>query len=351
MENYTKKQHYVPRMYLRNFNNGKEDYVFEYNHHTRFIRNTNIEKICEENYLYEVRDEEGKFLLPELKNKVEKALAVVDSADASLLNTILNKVQDEKEYIILQDEERLSLLGFIIMMLIRNPVTRDTIPEALKMSIGKELKGKGEISFAWLVTMTKIDAIGSGIENSQITFLKANIEFPFITSSMPMYFVGMPIQREFYMPLSPQIGIELHIPQNALINLNRCSIRELSQEEIDEYNCRLLQREGSIISSSEFVLKRYIDFMNDFNRSAVNPYVKANLKLLESMSDEDFRMLVALLIDNEIKNGNEVYVNPYRSMLQKGYDSEKALNQMAAAIEKEVRQALLTNKRPGDEVC
>lgn len=340
----TKKQHYVPRMYLRNFCiDGEKDKCYEYNPYTNDVRIANINNLCEENYLYEIRDEEGIFLVPELKNQIEKAFSIIENEDAGLLRDLLELIEQTRGSIVLSDDQRKKLIGFIILMILRNPVLRDVLPETLKLINGTELKTEAEIKYAWIIILLHTDIYGYEIENTQLTFLKTKESNPFITSKLPMYFSGYPIQRDFYMPLSSKVAIEMRIPENALINVNKCDIRELSIEEVDSYNCKLLDSQGSIISSSKETLNKYKSFMDDFDKSPINPYTLVNLEMLEKMQPEYFHLLIIKLVNEELKNKNEIFIETYNRLI-KDFSPDETKNKMASAIEDEVRKALICNR-------
>ena len=114
----TKRQHYVPQMYLRNFSVDEKCYVF--NPYIKIIEHKNIRDICEENYLYEIRDNEGKFLFPDSKNEIEKALSIIEGTDSKLLSSIFARIKNSREeYVTLEAEEREGLFGFIVLMLLK----------------------------------------------------------------------------------------------------------------------------------------------------------------------------------------------------------------------------------------
>ena len=59
MLNKTKKQHYVPRFYLKNFSNKNKDgyYIHCYDIDTNKTYPANIKNIAEEKYFYKIGDE------------------------------------------------------------------------------------------------------------------------------------------------------------------------------------------------------------------------------------------------------------------------------------------------------
>ncbi len=340
----TKKQHYVPQMYLNNF--AIDERCFVYNPFTKKIENNSIRNICEENYLYEIRNKEGVFLFPDSKNQLENALSQIEGQDAELIKSILSKVEKEEDYLILSNNEREGLIGFSLLMLLRNPLIRNVLPDVFKISTGIEISKKEEISFAWLFTILNIEKICPGLINSQISFLKTKQDDIFITSSFPLSFSGDTVQRDFYLPLSSQIAMELSMPDNLLINVNKCQVKNLNSQQTDFYNSKLLSRDVFLISVDEMTLIKYISFMDDFdNKKSINPYTMANLNRLEKMPSELFVIIVNKLIEEELKYKNKTVALVYNRLIKKGFSKEDAIKKIAYACADEVKKYVICNKR------
>lgn len=338
-QSITKKQHYVPRMYLRNFCiEGEKDKCFEYNPNTKSVRITNINNLCEERYLYEIRNEEGDFLVPDLKNQIEKALSIVETQDAEFLRFLLEEIEQSNDFIVLNDEQIKSLFSFIFLMILRNPAFKDALPETLKYINGTELKTKTEIKIAWIYILLNVD-YSDEIENTQITFLKTKESNPFITSELPMFFSGYPIQRDFYMPLSSKVAVEMSIATNEHYDKNMCVIRDLSIEDVDYYNCKVLNLEGSIISSSREALDKCVSYINYPDISPINLLTSANLEMFGNMQPEYFHLMMKIFVDEELANNNETFVDTFNRLI-KDISADEAKNKMAIAIEEEFRKAL-----------
>ncbi len=195
-----------------------------------------------------------------------------------------------------------------------------------------------------MITLDRSNEVVGEINNSVIGFLKTSKDNPFITTGAPFYFVGYPLQRDFYMPLSPQIAVKLSLPENSLINVNKCSISWLSKDEVIEYNCRLLSREVSIISSSKITLRKYVNYMDEADGLYFNPYVLANLKFINDMPDELFHQMIIMYITQKIENDEEVFVRTYHKMIAKGIESNKAKSYMANAIKDKIKKIAIINK-------
>ena len=344
-----KQQHYIPQMYLKNFCTDDGKKCFEYNPYIKEIRYVSISEICKEQYLYEFKIRKKDFFIKGNENKFEKLLSQIESFDADLLRKILSVVEKSKDYVFLSKDERESLLGFIMLMLLRNPAVKDALPEALKLSTGIEKLGEEEIQFAWLFTMSNIDKFGNDIESSQITFLKTTEADPFITSSFPMYFEGVPIQKNFYMPISSKVALTLEVPPNKLIRTDRCNVRLLSVNEVDAYNSLLLSRIDSIICSSKEQLEKHIMLMDQCDKIKENPYYRINVEMIKKMDKESIEKLAIKIIEYQIELGNEIYKLTYQRLIESGKTDKKALKMMASIVGEELLKAVDNNMRVDEE--
>lgn len=350
-ENITKKQHYVPQMYLRNFSSDKKR-VYVYDSVKNEIRLSNIRDICEQNYIYEVRNDKGEFVFPQTINLIEKTFSKVEAEDSAFLGKLLEKIENNTDSrVILSKDEHDSLLGFSLLMVIRNPIVKSVLPEALQISSNLKISTNEEITLAWLMIMTMIEKGFSGIENSRITFLKTTLSTPFITSELPVYFSGNPLQKDFYMPLSSTIAIELGIPDNALIDIYSSDVKNLIPDEVDLCNGKILTRDQRLISNSREWLERNVSFMNDFDNEAINPYTIAHLRLFENMGEWEFfevtKKFSKLMIFEE---KSELFNNKYQSLMKSGINSEESIELISKAIANEFRKIVICNKKPSDEL-
>jgi len=120
----TKRQHYLPQFYLRNFTNDQGK-VWCYDRFKERIYACNPRDIACENYLYETRWEDanpklGEFVLP---NQMEKKFAEKEGEYSKLLQKIISICSNpqNKEALICSKEEKGVLASFISNMLLRNP--------------------------------------------------------------------------------------------------------------------------------------------------------------------------------------------------------------------------------------
>jgi hypothetical protein len=81
----TKQAHFVPQTYLRGFLfDEKKERVYAYNSRSNLITPTKIDKICSQNYLYRIKDKDGKD-----SDEIEEMLAKdIESKYQGWLNTV-----------------------------------------------------------------------------------------------------------------------------------------------------------------------------------------------------------------------------------------------------------------------
>lgn len=129
-ENMTKKQHYVPRFYLRNFTDA-DGYLWTYDIQNECIKKVTHESICAKKYLYETRFEHanakvGEFVIP---NDIEKIYSKYEGEFSSLIKKIQAIcIPGLNENIsILNTSEKDVLFSFIANLCLRNPQNMERI--------------------------------------------------------------------------------------------------------------------------------------------------------------------------------------------------------------------------------
>ena len=122
IKNFTKKQHYVPQVYLRGFS-GDSKRVWSYA--VNSIENGRcvpIESVCRENYLYEIKDNDGNWLTP---NWIERILSILEGMFAENLRRLEKKAFLKENYrtkSFLTTEEKTFWKLFVTVQMMRSPV-------------------------------------------------------------------------------------------------------------------------------------------------------------------------------------------------------------------------------------
>ena len=125
-EQKVKIQHYVPRVYLKNFskNNGKEGYVYCFDKQNNKSFQTNIKDIAFEKEFYDKISEE---------QTTEKTLRAIESK----VDEILQKLIITKDLEKLDNTERDILSEFISYQMIRTKEMRETLKDTAKQFFKK----------------------------------------------------------------------------------------------------------------------------------------------------------------------------------------------------------------------
>lgn len=123
----TEDEHFIPRMYLRNFSviKGKRDHICQFDTNTMQQAPTSVklEDVCCEKNLYELRDSDGSFIA---QNHIENNFGQIEDYTARVIKSIVAKSQNEKCLncsTVLSQDEKSYLTIFITALLYRDPQT------------------------------------------------------------------------------------------------------------------------------------------------------------------------------------------------------------------------------------
>lgn len=130
-ENYTVDEHFISRMYLKEFAEvrgaGHKEKALIWQFNVKTLEQTpvqvNINSICYEKNLYELRNDDGTFIE---RNTIEMAFAGIESGVRKAIKSIKNRTRNEKCInctTFLTDEEKSMLVIFITALMYRDPQT------------------------------------------------------------------------------------------------------------------------------------------------------------------------------------------------------------------------------------
>ncbi|MBR4732687.1 MAG: DUF4238 domain-containing protein [Lachnospiraceae bacterium] len=139
---FTEDEHYVPRMYLREFSyirtKGKKEnaFIWQFNLETMKQSDTsvNVKSICFKKNLYELRDKTGEFIA---RNIIEKTFSRIENEASTVIRSIKEKSQNEKCLncpTILSDEDKSILIIFMTALQFRDPNTIQMGIESLQQT-------------------------------------------------------------------------------------------------------------------------------------------------------------------------------------------------------------------------
>lgn len=265
-KNLTKKQHYVPQFYLRNFTSDDNKlWVFDRVKKEYYFQTT--KEVCCEKYLYETpwKDEDprlGKFILG---NQIENYFADKEGEYSPLLKKIVDICRNpqNKNALICNHEEKELLASFVANVFVRNPWSLKQIESDLPL---EELKKNEEIQAieqiiqtmgfgdidslvkaadkkVWLTEEFDGSRLAPRILEMNYIFLVSNEE-PFITSSFPAIFElcdteerGL-IPSNIYLPLHPQIAL---LYNGTILKTESNRLKTVDEEIVHELNCAYLK--------------------------------------------------------------------------------------------------------------
>ena len=135
-KNYTEDEHFLSRMYLKGFSeikkkgNKEKAFIWQYNVRTmhQTLVQVNVQDICFEKNLYELRNADGSFIA---RNTIEKTFGKIETAVSNAFRSIKERAQNEKCLnctTFLSEEEKSLLIIFITALLYRDP---DTIEKGI----------------------------------------------------------------------------------------------------------------------------------------------------------------------------------------------------------------------------
>ncbi len=224
---HTKKEHYVPQFYLRNFTNEKGS-IWVYDRETKKTFSQTPANVCFENDLYETKAEEMNPALGDyvLRNYIEDALRDYEGEWSTVLNKILRVCRQNvnRDALICNTEEKRILAQFVANLILRNPrimehADLDEISEAMRLE-----ETKAYSSLFEQLGIGKIDSLIRYINKSnhfnnefgsqkqmaddlirmKISFI-FNDKNDFVTSSFPVFCGIRNNTADVMVPLSPAV--------------------------------------------------------------------------------------------------------------------------------------------------
>ena len=129
----TKHQHYIPQVYLKGFSKDSST-IYEYNFKKgeALDKPVSIESVCRENYLYEVRENNGVIINI---NYIEDILCEYERKFSKYRDQLLRKAHIKENYYnkpILSKDEKDFWRVYTVLQIMRNPVTLSGIEELLQ---------------------------------------------------------------------------------------------------------------------------------------------------------------------------------------------------------------------------
>ena len=235
---FPKRQHYVPRFYLKNFTiNGNEQlYVLDKNSNNIFYKN--IQEICEQNYYYSFYDQnEYDFMLEEHLGKKESEFS---SVLRKLTDNIEGYYYNKNSCIgkLLHNDKRI-ILEFILYQIIRVPKYIDelfsiVIPEFKQYNIEdgiiqNEKQIKNDIKrYTFPKFFSRISEMTSILRKKNWIFLiiSKELDTSFLSSDNPVIISNSDLQSPIRGALiDPMTEISIPISKNIALVLKQKTVK------------------------------------------------------------------------------------------------------------------------------
>lgn len=255
----TKKQHYVPRAYLKNFttDNKKVEQVYVVFNGDKETKRVSIDNVCCRSYLYDqiAVDSDGGTRFFAAPNEIENSFIELEGNYAAIIAKIKNDLSTMDEFKVTTEEVDV-LKRFISTLIFRNPIYVRIIKQILDIKYAKnpeyvdQIKNRfpdipPNIFFSIMANnLLKMFispdtglfpcAMDGTMEKSKICIFKAQNSM-FITSDMPVLniwgkkdgieydLLGMPITPELFLAFVDTIS---SIPK--VVTINKESVKRIN---------------------------------------------------------------------------------------------------------------------------
>ena len=168
----TKKQHYVPQVYLRGFSEDKKclwSYKLDSTLQEKMVP---IQSVCRENYLYEVRGKNGEIIFP---NWIERVLAEAEKMFASYLQKLESKAfhkENFKTKCFLRSDEKSFWKVYTAIQMMRSPEVINVAHNTAKEFFGEVLNDSEAYTAAITQCLPFFTEVNEEHQNVLFTFLR-----------------------------------------------------------------------------------------------------------------------------------------------------------------------------------
>lgn len=278
-EQITKRQHYVPRAYLKYFafDEQKPPHVYAVFSNSKESQPVSIEKICCQSYLYEqiaIDSDSGAHIFA-APNELEELFGTIEDKYSEIIEKLRYDLDKNNDFELTAKEIGV-LRGFASSLMMRHPVFVHIANAIVEKYCAHDPKFIGNIQaefpevplnvlishvahgFLRKYLFISTIAMADTMENSQICIFRAQ-STPFITSSMPVAniygqkdgadydLVGLPITPDYFLAF-----IDVGIPIPKVVTVDEYSVKRI--------NCRQVHGKNNILISNKKDFLSCIDF-------------------------------------------------------------------------------------------
>lgn len=288
-EQITKRQHFVPKAYLKEFSFDKQKtpHVYAVFPKSKESVSVSIEKICCQSYLYDqiaIDPDSGAhvFVAP---NELERFFSAIEGRYAAIISKLTSDLHEKNDFELTVDEIGM-LRGFLSSLVWRNPIfvhisncivdklynqdpeyierIRNAFPDMSPNLFVSNLANENLKAFLLSSTL----AMAETMENSKICILRAQGPL-LVTSDMPvvnMYGEEHGIKYDLMgMPITPNLFltfIDTDHPVPKVVTVGDCQVKRINGRQV--VGARQL-----LISNSDKPLS-YIDFSFEHEKQDVS---------------------------------------------------------------------------------
>ena len=226
MNNITKKQHYVPCVYLKGFSDDNCHVYRNELNGDRIVSSNRVpfESICREDYLYEIRDGRNSFVA---LNHVEKILSVLEGKFSTYKDQLIKKAFNRENYSIkcfFTPDEKNFWKFYVVIQMLRSPKVLNDIRRSSAEYFGDSIPANDAYSIATQMCLPFFKELKSEDENCLTKFLKmvspmsialgVDYSARIITSDNPVYFFSQDKSIEnceiIIFPITSQLVLLMH---------------------------------------------------------------------------------------------------------------------------------------------
>ena len=200
MNKPTKKQHYVPQVYLKGFSSDEVHVYRNELNKDRIISSklVPIESIFRKKYLYEIRDSNNSFVA---LNHVEKCLSALEGMFSAYRNKLSSKAFNKENYktkCFFTAEEKTFWKLFVVLQMLRSPAVLEVARQFSAEHFGNSIPTNDAYSIATQLCLPFFKELKTEDENCLTKFLEPvypmsialGVDYSgrIITSDNPVYF-------------------------------------------------------------------------------------------------------------------------------------------------------------------
>lgn len=186
VQNITKKQHYIPQVYLRGFSPEYNDksheiphsrytiYSYDLTKNTQLYEPVPIKSVCYKNYLYEVTGDEGAIVLP---NHLEKCFSELEKMFSKYRHKLEKKAFITENYTtnyFLTQEEKIFWVTYILLQTLRMPQVLEIAEQVSLETLEEELTNEQAQNIARLFCLPFFSEMAEG--NKEAMLIKSLFE-------------------------------------------------------------------------------------------------------------------------------------------------------------------------------